>query len=136
MRKFSTVKEALGYMAGHRKGPRMASLRFEPRVQNSVKLDRGEWVRLVGVLTDVCADTGADRERLLGWASATDGAVAVEGRMGAALKLLRERLAAAGLLEPKVEPVQHERHRFLDLNTGEWVETWRTLSSGDNGSAD
>lgn len=125
MARFGSVKAALGFAANHRKGPRMASLRLQPLVQNSPKIDRTEWVALVAILTDACAETGADREKLLAFGVAKDGTVPVEGSMGAAMAILRRELEAAGLLSPKVVPVPSESYEFVDENSGEVIRTKR-----------
>ncbi len=125
MARFRTVKQALGVYANWLKGPRLAQREIGPYVQESVSANPEDGLRVAEAVKIACEGTTVTSEQLRQWATHSDGVVPMLSGLGGVLALLREELEFAGLLEPKVKPVQTERIGFVDLNTGEWVETSR-----------
>lgn len=118
MAKFQSVKAALGYYFAFRRGPRLAQQQLAPRIQSSAHVDADDWIKMAKIITAVSHRSGVGRSVLLRWAGSSDGAVEIDGKLGAALADLRVELERAGLVDPKVEPVKCEDHEWVDLNTG------------------
>ena len=123
--KWKTVKDAVGWYANFRKGPKAPKQTFKPQNRSTVRADSEDWIAIAGIIHRVSVDKGISLELLLRWATTADEGFAVDGPLSGALGELARRLEDRGYIEAKAKPVDCEDNYFVDLNSGRLLRTKR-----------
>ena len=122
---WKTTKDAVGWYANFRRGPKQPKHSYKPQVRTTAKADSETWIAMAGVLHEVSVRKGVSLELLMRWATTADEGFSVDGKLSGALGELRKALEAKGFVEPRARPVACTDHWFEDLNTGERIRTKR-----------
>lgn len=119
-----SAKALLGWYAARTGGPRMVSpgLGSSGGGQGKIASD-ADHMRIAGIL-GTC--TPGTRRAILAWATMPDEAAVMGPMSRAELRRVCQALERAGLLEPRVRPVETESVEFVDLETGDVVRMRRT----------